>query len=75
MNKEEKLKKQIEDLQEQIIDLCSNLVDLGNELDKTRNHNKASAKWYKNLSKDKKKIRNLKHLLRYYENKQPEMIK
>lgn len=70
MSKIEELKITKSKLLEEMADIEIRLYAIDKEIEETEKHNISSAKWFKNLSDDKKKIRNLKHLLRYYENKQ-----
>lgn len=72
MNKIDKLRKIKSSLIEEVGNIEIRLYAIDKEIEEIKKHNKASAKWYKNLNDDKKKIRNLKHLLRYYENKTKE---
>lgn len=69
MTKIEELKSKKEELLEEMADIEIRLYAIDKEIEEIKKHNISSAKWFKNLSDDKKKIRNLKHLLRYYENK------
>ena len=72
MNKIDKLRKIKLSLIEEMGNIEIRLYAIDKEIEEIKKHNKSSAKWYKNLNDDKKKIRNLKHLLRYYENKTKE---
>lgn len=69
MGKIEILKEEKSQLIKEMGDTEIKLYSIDKEIEKTRKHNISSAKWYKKLSEEKKKIRNLKHLLKYYENK------
>lgn len=69
INKIDELKRLKSSLIEEMGNIEIKLYSIDREIDKIEKHNIASAKWFNNLSDDKKKIRNLKHLLRYYENK------
>lgn len=69
MTKIEELKSKKEELLEEMADIEIRLYAIDKEIEEIKKHNISSAKWFKNLSDDKRKIRNLKHLLRYYENK------
>ena len=69
MSKIEELKSKKEKLLEEMADIEIRLYAIDKEIEEIKKHNISSAKWFKNLSDDKRKIRNLKHLLRYYENK------
>lgn len=70
MSKINELKKLKENLIEEMWNIELRLYEIDKEIDKINKHNKSSAKWFSNLSDDKRKIRNLKHLLKYYENKE-----
>lgn len=69
MNKIERLKEEKAKLIEEMGNIEIRLYVIDKQIEEIEKHNISSAKWFKNLSDDKKKIRNLKHLLRYYENK------
>lgn len=69
MNKIDRLKNQKKNLIDEMCNIEIKLYIIDKEIEETEKHNRASSKWYKNLSDDKRKIRNLKHLLRYYEKK------
>ena len=69
MGKIEELKKQKKLLIKEMGRIELKLYELDKQIDKTEKHNKSSAKWFSNLSDDKKKIRNLKHQIKYYEKK------
>jgi hypothetical protein len=68
-DKIEELKKRKKDLINEMGNLEIELYSIDKQIEEIEKHRKASARWYKNLSDDKRKIRNLKHLLKYYENK------
>ena len=72
MNKIDELKKIKSSLIEEMGNIEIRLYAIDKEIEEIKKHNKSSAKWYKNLNDDKKKIRNLKHLLRYNEKKSKE---
>ena len=69
INKIDELKRLKSSLIEEMGNIEIKLYNIDKEIDKIEKHNIASSKWFNNLSDDKKKIRNLKHLLRFYENK------
>ncbi len=69
MSKIDELKKEKLCLIDRMASIEMRLYSIDKEIEKIQSHNIASAKWFKRLSYDEKKIRNLKHLLRYYESK------
>ena len=68
-DKIEELKRRKKDLINEMGNLEIELYSIDKQIEEIEKHRIASARWYKNLSDDKRKIRNLKHLLKYYENK------